>query len=515
MSTDLQFLRDRLNAIIGEIGIFENQWQKAARPAILLAACSADPVSPADLPGLKHLRDSIKIDLKLLDKFLLAKGNNGNPSINAPYLIAVWEEVLRIGPNVSRIFKTVPAPKDPEDSSVFIKQVKPHPKLPPTVKIDIESHNGRRWQRINTVKNSRIIAEFKELDSYLTDDEDENHEMEKPPSSGLDSSILVMARALTRAARDNPVDVLDEASPVIPTITLHLTRLKPAAIQDPRMDQLLEKLGAMGINIQLGHRPLTEDSIHQSPSPPRLLPTNQLNLDLSLLIALVSDITHAPLPETVEECERRFTANLEALPSVLRIERGIKSLEGAVVHAQQLTTQLLREADQGLIKTLYETLVEQAGYSITDIQFWSTTEALERMLRIVNDIGSDSEKVRAKALIDGDIDKFWASSRHPRQYVPLLPIQVFASSTIETLPELPNGGPLCFRSLYHSAASFWSSPGSSRCRLTPHTGPFDDVWSFKTLYHSYSKSPEHSSLRQGINTRIGRGNCEYMVCWST
>ncbi|KAH8827521.1 hypothetical protein DL96DRAFT_1681252 [Flagelloscypha sp. PMI_526] len=470
MSADIQYLRDRLNAMLSETEVFEREWQKATRPAVLLAACSPDPIPPADLPGLTQLRDLIKIDLKLLDKFLLEKGSKGNPSINAPYLISVWEEILCIGSNVSHIFKAVPASKDPEESSVFVKQVRPHPKLPPTVKIDIESHNGRRWQRINTVKNSRIIAEFKELDSYLTDDENEAEDISEAPTSELDSSILVMARALTRAAHDNPVTILDEESPIIPTITLHLTRLDPAAIRDPRMDQILKKLHDMGIETLLGSRPSRDGTLGRSLSPPRILPTAQLNLDLSCLLALVSDITHAPLPETSEECERRFTANLDTSPLVLRlIERGVKSVQGIAIHSQQLTAQLLREIDHELIKTLHEMLVEQAGYSISDIQFWTTNEALQRMLRIVNDIGSDTEKGRAKAIADGDIGGFWASSRHPHQYMPLLPVQIFASSTIETLPKPPSAGPLCFRSLYHSAASFWSTRDSSRGRLTPHT----------------------------------------------
>ncbi|KAH8800535.1 hypothetical protein DL96DRAFT_1636103 [Flagelloscypha sp. PMI_526] len=466
MSADIQSMRDSLNAMLGEIEIFESEWQKATRPAVLLAPCSADSVPLADLPGLKHLRGLIKIDLKLLEKFLLAKGSKGNPSINASYLISIWEEVLHNGLNVCHLFKTVRASKDPEESSVFVQQAKLHPKLSQTVKIDIVSHNGRRWHRINAVKNSKIIAEFKELDSYLTDDESEEN-IREAPTSELDSSILVMARALTRAARDNPVTILDENYPVIPTITLHLTRLDPAAIQDPRMDQILEKLHDMGIETVLGPRPL---AIHGSLSPPRILPTAQLNLDLSCLGALVSDITHAPLPETAEECERRFTTNLDTSPVVRRlIERGRKSAEDASIHAQQLTAQLLPEIDHELIKTLHEMLVDQAGYSVTDIQFWTTAEALQRMLHTVDDIGSDTEKERAKAIANGDIGGFWASSRHPRQYVPLLPIHIFPFSTIETLPDLPSTGPLCFRSLYHSAASFWSTPDSNRGRVTPHT----------------------------------------------
>ncbi|KAH8827522.1 hypothetical protein DL96DRAFT_1606960 [Flagelloscypha sp. PMI_526] len=479
MSAGIQPLRDRLNAMLGEIEIFESEWQKATRPAVLLAPCSADSVPLADLPGLKHLRGLIQIDLKLLDKVL--QTIKRNPSVNPSYLISVWEQVLRNGLNVSHLFKTVRVSKDPEDSSVFVKQAKPHSKLSQTVKIDIVSHNGRRWQRINTVKNSKIIAEFKELDSYLTDDESEEN-IREAQISELDSSILVMgscmfsvsrllftlrlARALTRAARDNPVTILDENPPVIPTITLHLTRLDPASIQDPRMDQILEKLHDMGIETVLGPRPL---AVYRSLSPPRILPTAQLNLDLSCLRALVSDITHAPLPEMAKECERRFTTNSDTSPAIRKlIERG-KSAEGATIHSQQLTAQLLPEIDHELIKTLHNMLVEQAGYSVADIQFWTTNEALQRMLRIVNDIGSDTEKGRAKAIADGDIGGFWASSRHPHQYMPLLPIQIFASSTIETLPELPSTGPLCFRSLYHSAASFWSTPDSNRGRVTPHT----------------------------------------------
>ena len=68
---------------------------------------------------------------------------------------------------------------------------------PPGVKVDVVADGGRRWIRVNTyvtrpytsiyaltsqhrTKNSRLLAEFREIDSYMTESEDEEDEEEKP-----------------------------------------------------------------------------------------------------------------------------------------------------------------------------------------------------------------------------------------------------------------------------------------------------------------------------------------------
>lgn len=54
-------LRDKLTNILAEIDLFDKASQQAHRPAILLARGSTDPTNPVEIPGLKQLRDAIRI----------------------------------------------------------------------------------------------------------------------------------------------------------------------------------------------------------------------------------------------------------------------------------------------------------------------------------------------------------------------------------------------------------------------------------------------------------------------
>ena len=125
----------------------------------------------------------------------------------------------------------------------------------------------------------------------------------------FDNSLLRTARALLAAARDNPV--LGTNTP--PEIVFRLTRLDPDATDesgnDPRIALTIESLRNMGLSIQLGERGAIKQLVDSAPvlrSPPALVPTHHINLDLSILIALVSDLTHAPLPTSVEAAHERF-----------------------------------------------------------------------------------------------------------------------------------------------------------------------------------------------------------------
>jgi len=180
-----------------------------------------------------------------------------------------------------------------------------------------------------TAKNSRLLAEFREIDSYLTDSDSEGD-----PACPLlaqtvfDNSLLRTGRALLAAARDNPV--LGTNNP--PEIVLRLTRIDPDATDesgnDPRIALTIELLRDMGLSIKLGERGAIKQLVDSAPvlppSPP-LMPTHQINLDLSILIALVSDLTHAPLPASVDAAHERFTpsvAYVEWKRSRLRAKRG-------------------------------------------------------------------------------------------------------------------------------------------------------------------------------------------------
>ena len=105
-------------------------------------------------------------------------------------------------------------------------------------------------------KNSHLLAESREIDSYMTESEDEEDEEVGDPSltpKEFDNSILGVIRSLLNAARKNPLP-----RSTITSVTLRLTCLDPSpadpAEYDPRIAQTIDLLCDMGIDVQLGER---------------------------------------------------------------------------------------------------------------------------------------------------------------------------------------------------------------------------------------------------------------------
>jgi hypothetical protein len=300
----------------------------------------------------------------------------------------------------------------------------------------------------------------------------------------FDNSLLRTARALLAAARENPV--LGTNTP--PEIVLRLTRIDPDATDecgnDPRIARTIESLRNMGLSIHLGERgPIKQlvDSTPVLPAPPALIPTHQINLDLSVLVALVSDLTHAPLPTSVDAAHERFipsAAYMEWKRSRLRVKSGGGHNDStnafkeetddpfdSTQHSRALAEQLQQEMHKGIFQEIHERLLSLRGQLSRDgptsdsvlnpegvpphVEFWTTPAARDRFLRIVGKVGGPAEKRRASALfpslsVDGgssglDLSslaeqeaQYWADSRYPRSSLPLLPIRVF--STPEPAP---------------------------------------------------------------------------------
>ena len=320
-----------------------------------------------------------------------------------------------------------------------------------------------------SVKNSRILSEFREIDSYLTDSEDDSNdewEADRPTlaQTEFDNSILRMGRSLLQAAKANPI--IDGTSE-IPKVTLRLTRLDPNAGADPRIAQTIQFLLDLGVDVELGERGENEllilpSSRVPSPCPPLPLePTPRINLDLSVLIAVISDLTHAQLPLTIDEANRRFippqeycewkqkrqTINGMAKGKPRHIEPATDEDSAAVQHdlakhSRALTNQLLQEMGKGLLQEIHDKIL--AMTSSQKVEFWTTPEARDRCLRIVSKIGGPNEKRRAFALFSmpgpgssspnetltlGQAeDQYWQNSRYPSKFIPLFPLRLYPAS---------------------------------------------------------------------------------------
>lgn len=369
----------------------------------------------------------------------------------------------------------------------------------------------------NRIKNSKILAEFREIDSYLTDSDDDDDEegsgpaqqrgVRLPDENGLNNSVVRMGRSLISAAKlasasipTPPKDVTTEtttsnsSNTQIPRIrvTVRLARLNPSpsdsSLFDPRIPQTIKALENMGIQVKLG------ESIPVPPPPPSsprlFLPTMKVNLDLSLLVALISDITHIPLPKTHKDAEERF------IPPASYVEWKKKRLEEIVVqesseddldenssgvesgggrskkkriklpgqgkpeavkHSRALANQTKQEMESAILEEIRHRLLQTVrlvhgdATSLKDVEFWTTAEARMRCLRIASKISGTRERERAKALLfapapvtaapsesgsgagaglNAASELYWKNSRYDEGYLPLLPVRVFPQTAL-------------------------------------------------------------------------------------
>jgi hypothetical protein len=119
------------------------------------------------------------------------------------------------------------------------------------------------------------------------------------PELYLDNSVMQTGKGLLAAARLSAGE-----DGTTPTVVLRLSRLSQQDLDsDLRIANTVTQLQKLGIGIELGLQAINLDP----PAPLRSFRLPQkINLDLSMLIALVSDITHAPLPSSREDAEARF-----------------------------------------------------------------------------------------------------------------------------------------------------------------------------------------------------------------
>jgi hypothetical protein len=297
--------------------------------------------------------------------------------------------------------------------------------------------------------------EFREMDSYLTSsDEDDGHSSLKKENlipQKFDNSVLRMGRELLEAAKANPLHGSNE----IPSVTMRLTRLNPSLSDtnhetgDPRIAYTIDCLRRMGIDVQLGERQgIVKEMSDISAQPIGLEPTTHINLDLSALIALISDTTHSHLPRDPEDANARFIPPQRYVEWKKQRVRMLSdspdttsTWEDSGIHSKVLADQAQQEMKKGLLQDMHDRL-RSISPALQNIQFWTTQEARQRYLQIVSKIAGTRERQRAEALLSCSIcsqtttipthNQFWVHSRYPSNFIPLMPIRLYPSSEPDT-----------------------------------------------------------------------------------
>ena len=225
------------------------------------------------LCGLASFRHTVNSELDFVR-------SSPESSTNAPYLETFWNEVLyalaHLGPVAALQTSKKRSVKDA------------------TTMVHIAARNGRHWIRIMPLRSDALLREFREYDSTVS--------MTLPPREDgaiVQNSIVYAAHELRMAARNGE------------TIEIVLTRLNPGdtsatidmdsywtgselARMKWRLYKISEYVQSMGLQITLGaHKRIRLDAKIPRPPPTwQAQPTQFLNLDVSAMVALCSDLTH-------------------------------------------------------------------------------------------------------------------------------------------------------------------------------------------------------------------------------
>lgn len=379
-----------------------------------------------------------------------------------------------------------------------------------------------------------------------SDDEEEysqcssGHHHSKPAEDELNNSLIQMGNSLAAASATQAVQ---GASGSPPTITLRLTRLRLDAKSlsklqgkgvktsgnviteedetDPRIAVSIENLLARGIEVTLGEHEFVIPAGLQDHSDRKrvcLIPSRNVNLDLSAVIALVSDITHASLPSSVDEAYSRFVPTPEERERSRRRHTQQKAIlaqakgrtrmsidyitsakgksgkaadfgndasnekndleDGDNVHVRALASQLLREMGTGFLNEIARSMQYEKPPQHPS-RFWITKEVRGRCLRIVGKIGGPREQRRAAALfyrssdrweaqqdsclgykftsVEDAVEAYWLESRHSRAIIPI-PLRIIDEDDLPSRGgnvKLHEGG----------VDSFWDALSSACTRL--------------------------------------------------
>lgn len=227
---------------------------------------------------------------------------------------------------------------------------------------DIVADEGAEWLRVSTLSEKRLLFDLAKLGWMNDSDSDEDMPDIREDDDDDDEDqvdIVKNARQLARAARANPI----RGRP--PKVRFVLTRI--VAGKTKEIDNIIQKIRATGATVQCAN------DIPPTPTLKEVLPSllvdrsqalslsHTLNIDCTILLALISDISH-------HEC-----SILDWYPGEVR-------------------AQIQEEAKENLLPThLYPAI---GSHRMATVQ-----QAADQMNLIVQTLATDTEKGRADLLL--------------------------------------------------------------------------------------------------------------------
>ena len=234
--------------------------------------------------------------------------------------------------------------------------------------VDVVSEDGEEWIKVSTITQQRLLFEFAKAqweDAESSGSEDDEEEKAKSFKMTMDRIELIRTvDGLMKASRAHRVRY---KNPRVRIILPKMTDPPPIGLL-PLFDRIHSSGAILKLGEQIPSVPSAEQNLQDSftrllPSPHPPL-TDTLNIDCTILLALVSDLSHS--------------SSLPILPGY----------NSAIKRQIELETQ-----DHLLPTGLYPAM---EGKKLV-----CTQEAVDRMQEIVNTIGTPNERTRTALIVPG------------------------------------------------------------------------------------------------------------------
>ena len=231
--------------------------------------------------------------------------------------------------------------------------------------VDIVAHDGEEWIKVSTITGSRLTLEIAKAKWEAADSSSEDEGQENGYSTSKEDDIvrLELVRVADDMLRASQAHRIHYKHPRVRLVLPKIPSSPPSELVP-----ILERIRSTGAVVDLGDQGLSSGLLKEgvfqrllpSPHPPL---TDTLNVDCTILLALVSDLSH--------------TANHPIMPNY----------NSAISRQIELETR-----DHLLPSSLWPAMAAK--------DLVCTYEAAKRMKEIVDTIGMPNERARTELLLD-------------------------------------------------------------------------------------------------------------------
>lgn len=339
-----------------------------------------------------HYSGQLKSELGLLQRLTAEPPHQSSyhiaKSSNLPFLEALWR-LAKSQHKVIALQKRFYYPRSVQENEPPLQIIRPRRRRRGRTSndvsclVDLVADNGQTWYKVSLVNNTRLLFDLAKRGWEIGESESEGSH-----SSGSDSQLTndedvlpVVKTARDLAAAAGAIRIRTRK----PIVKLVLPRIVEGETQ--AVDDILKSCRAAGVEVMcqpthvLQSTPLSQALSKMAPSPFADF-TEQLNIDCTILLALVSEFSHAkvskePWFHTALQRQVEIEDNENLLPSLLYPAMGSRKLfctDEAAVRMQEIVDTIGTVSEKARTAIMMAT-GDAAGKSreelIREMQYWS------------------------------------------------------------------------------------------------------------------------------------------------